>query len=294
MNPRRPAHSTIFDLSAYAPDLPNEDWERIRDFVIGAASDALPHLTYATASVVNGIAHHVDWCSNVAGYPLERGTLFRRDVIAYAVDNMPMTSPSTRGRRRSMMLRIGEQLGVIEALPPLPPLRAAEPSQPYSPAEIVELNAWAEYQSSAERRHSALALLALGLGAGLPTRDLCSVRACDVSISGTSVEVGGKRPRTVPIGDNWGPVLEEIADGSADPTARLFRPGARWHSNIVTVFVDRSGDTSTRPTTQRMRATWIVQRLTSGTPMHLLLHMAGVSSMDALVRYEKFLPLVTN
>lgn len=277
---------------AYTPDLPAEDWMRIQAFVIGVVNEILPHLSYAPASVINAIAHHVDWCANVAGYPLDRATLFRWDIIAYAVDNMPTTSPSTRGRRRSLMFRVGEHLGVIETPRRLPPLGAAPPSQPYSASEILELSAWAEYQNAAERRHSALALVALGLGAGLPTRDLCSVRASDISAFGRDVAVGGSHPRTVPIVEAWASVLAELAGTSADPTARLFRPSARWHTNIVTVFVDRSGDTPVRPTTQRMRATWIVERLTTGTPMHLLLQMAGVASMDALVRYEKFLPSV--
>ncbi|MFB4353181.1 hypothetical protein RAC69_08540 [Microbacterium sp. LS_15] len=277
---------------AYTPDLPACDWARIREFTVAVTNDVAPKVPYAFESVINAVAHHVDWCANIAGFPLDRDTLFRRDVIAYAVDNMPTSSPSTRGRRRSLMFRVGEQLGIIEALRPVPPLRAAEPSQPYSAAQILELSAWAEYQNSADRRHSALALIALGLGAGLPTRDLCAVRASDISTRGTSVQVGGGHPRTVPIGENWAPVLAELADSSTGRTARLFRPGARWHSNIVTVFVDRAGDAIVRPTTQRMRATWIVEQLTRGAPMHQLLHAAGVSSMDALVRYEKFLPSV--
>jgi hypothetical protein len=277
---------------AYSPDLPAADWSRIRSFTLGIAEEVAPAVPYPFESVINAVAHHVDWCSNIAGFPMERNALFRRDVIAYAVDNMPTSTPSTRGRRRSLMLRVGEHLGVIDAPPPLPPLRAAQPSQPYSPSEIIELRSWAEYQDASERRRSALALIALGLGAGLPTRDLCSIRSCDVAASGTAVVVSGKRPRTVPVNDAWSSVLAELSRAAADPAARLFRPQARWHDNIVTVFVDRSSGISVRPTTQRMRATWIVEQLATGTPMHLLLGAAGVASMDALVRYEKFLPSV--
>lgn len=279
--------------SAYTPDLPAGDWAKVREFTFAVAIDVAPRVPYPFESVMNAIAHHVDWCANIAGYPLEREAIFRRDVIAYAVDNMPTSSPSTRGRRRSLMLRVGEQLGVIDAPRPLPPLRAAPPSQPYSAAEIIDIRMWAEYQTTPERRHSALALIALGLGAGLPTRDLFSIRGCDVDRSGGDVVVaGGIHPRTVPVKEPWASVLAELRQASADSTTRMFRPRARWHDNIVTVFVNRSGGVSVRPTTQRMRATWIVERLATGTPMHLLLHAAGVSSMDSLVRYEKFLPSV--
>lgn len=234
------------DVEEYIPDLPTEDWLRVRLVVLETVREVAALLPYPLAAVMNAVAHHVAWCVNIAGYPLARDTLFRRDVIAYAVDNMPTSSPSTQGRRRSLMLRVGEQLGVIDAPRPLPPLRAAQPSQPYSGAEIVDLRMWAEYQNAPERRRSALALIALGLGAGLPTRDLCSIRGCDVEEAG--VVVGGKHPRTVPVSDPWAPVLAELARASSDPTTRLFRPRARWHDNIVTVFVNRSSGTSVRPT----------------------------------------------
>jgi integrase len=280
------------DVDRYTPDLPDDDWQRVESFVKNVVYDALPHVPYSPAAVTNAVARHVDWCVNVAGLPVERGALLRRDVIAYAVDLMPTSSPSTRGRQRALLLRVGEHLGTVESLPPLSTLSAASPSQPYTAEEVDELCAWAEYQSTSSRRASARALISLGLGAGLPTRDLCSIRARDVEGSGSRVHVSGARPRTVPVGPAWAPVLAQAAREVADPSATLFRPGTRWHANIVTVFVDRSSGISVHPTTQRMRATWIVEQLTVGTPMHQLLRAAGLKSMDALVRYEKFLPRV--
>lgn len=278
------------DVEEYTPDLPTEDWLRVRPVVVEIIREVADHLPYPLAAVTNAVAHHVDWCANVAGFPMAKESLFRRDVIAYAVDLMPTSSPSTRGRLRAILLRTGEQLGTMEALPPLTPLSASLPSAPYTPDEIEDLCGWAEFQSSAARQASARALIALGLGAGLPTRDLCSIRALDVGQGGEHVHVGGRNPRTVPVSPTWAPALDHVAQHASDSSATLFRPGTRWHPNIVTVFVERSSGLSTRPTTQRMRVTWIVGQLTRGTPMHLLLHAAGVKSMDALVRYEKFLP----
>ena len=280
------------NIDDYVPDLPEADWQRVKPFVLGVLHDVVPHLSYSHAAVTNAVARHVDWCANVAGFPQTTDALFRRDVIAYAVDLMPTSSPSTRGRQRALLLRVGEQLGTVQALLPLTPLSAAQPSQPYTPAEVDELCGWAEYQSSADRRSSACALVALGLGAGLPTRDLCTITALDITDAGRAVQVAGSRPRTITVEAPWASLLGQLAWEAADPSATLFRPGTRWHTNIVTVFVDRSSGLSVHPTTQRMRATWIVERLTTGTPMHQLLYAAGVTSMDALVRYEKFLPRV--
>ncbi|KQR49148.1 hypothetical protein ASF87_10155 [Microbacterium sp. Leaf161] len=278
------------DVDEYTPNLPTEDWLRVQQVVKDIVRDVAGILPYSLAAVTNAVAHHVDWCVNVAGFPMAKESLFRRDVIAYAVDLMPTSSPSTRGRQRAILLRTGETLGTVDALPPLTPLSAAQPSAPYTPAEVEDLCGWAEFQNSVARQSSARALLCLGLGAGLPTRDLCRIRAFDVGPGGEHVHVGGAQPRTVPVTPNWAPALNEIAQHTTDQSATLFRPGTRWHANIVTVFVERSSGLSVRPTTQRMRVTWIVEQLTRGTPMHTLLHAAGVKSMDALVRYEKFLP----
>ncbi|MPT14552.1 MAG: site-specific integrase [Microbacterium sp.] len=277
----------------YDPDLPAVDWAQVQPFVLAVVQEVTAGVPYPPAAIVNAVAHHVDWCVNVASLPLDRGALFRRDIIGYAVDKMPTTSPSTKGRRRSLLLRVAEQLGVELPPAPLTPLAAAQPSQPYRPDEVAELCGWAEYQATEARRVSALALISLGLGAGLPTRDLSAVRAMDVRDDGRVVTVRGTRPRSVPVGPVWASLLQEIRHEADFPEAVLFRPGARWHANIVTVFVDRSSGIAVRPTTQRMRATWIVEQLTVGVPMHKLLYRAGVTSMDALVRYEKYLPSVT-
>lgn len=94
------------DLVRYTPDLPEDDWAHIRTFVILAADDAIPRLTYAESSVVNAIAHHVDWCVNVAGYSMTRETIFRRDVIS-------ASSPRTVGTSTSGWMRSSTRRGPL-------------------------------------------------------------------------------------------------------------------------------------------------------------------------------------
>lgn len=282
----RPMRETTKDVSTYVPDLPSDDWLAIRDFVVLAAREAIPHLTYPEASVVNAIAHHVDWCVNVAGYTLTRETVFRRDVIGAAASVMPTTHSSSRGRRRSLMLRVGEVLGVIARAKPLSPLAAASPSAPYTTPEAYEVARWALSQRD-DRELSARALVALGLGTGLPSREICAVRAADILLGGAVVRVAD---RAVPALDEWQEELAEIAALAVNTEAHLFRPGIAWHKNMVTNFVATSMADGLQPTVQRMRSTWLVEHLTAGTPMQDLLAAAGLRSMDALVRYERFLP----
>lgn len=274
------------DRNDYTPVLPASDWELIRPFVLQVVAAVEPQLPYSMASLINAVTHHVDWCVNTAGLAPRREELFRRDVIGAAVAMMPTTQSSTRGRRRSILLRVGETLGVIPVAAPLPPLAAASPSAPYTANEVDEVFRWANIQSDKDAP-SSLALVTLGLGAGLPTRDLATVTAQNVSDGGARVHL---RDRMVPVLDDWADELAELAHRAPDKNATLFRPGVAWSKNVVTVFVARSFGSGLRPSTQRMRATWLVHHLSTGTPMQDLLHAAGLQSMDALVRYERFLP----
>lgn len=274
------------DPQAYEPDLPEDAWAEIRTFVLEVTADLSEKLTYSPASTMSAVARHVDWCVNVAGIPMTREALFRRDVIAAAVAVMDTTKSATKGRRRSLLLRAGETLGVIAVPPRLPPLAAASPATPYSDDEIDAAIRWAEVQGGINGR-SARALIALGFGAGLPSRDLVSVRAVDVHEGAMAVTLPD---RVVPVTEEWRADLMELATTTADASQSLFRPGVSWHKNVVKTFIDRSMSLTVHLTTQRMRATWLVDQLANGTPMQDLLAAAGLKSMDALVRYERFLP----
>ncbi len=281
--------ASMVSLDQYAPDLPEVDWERIRDSVLAIVTQVQESLPYPAAAVLNAVAHHVDWCVNVAGFDDDALTLFRRDVIGAGVAVMATERSSTMGRRRSILLRVGEALGSIPTVAPLPTLAAASPSAPYSPEEIAGLIRWADTQRD---RHgaSARALLALGLGAGLPTRDICAVRSGDVAPDGSWIQVAGDKTRTVPVAPDWTDELAELANDADNADATLFRPGVARSKNIVTVFVARAIGSERGPSSQRMRSTWLVRQLATGMPMQDLLAAAGLESMDALVRYERFLP----
>lgn len=276
-------------LATYMPDLPMTDWEMIQPFVAEVVAEAAPHLPYPAAAVMNAVAHHVDWCVLVAGVPMDREELFSRDIIGAAVAVMPTTQSSSRGRRRSLLFRVGEALGAIPVSAPLPPLAAATPTAPYTALEIEEISRWAWTQQGSYQR-SARALIALGLGAGLHRRDIVSIRPVDVAKGGEFITVRGDAPRTVPVSDAWMDELAGLAGTADDSEQTLFLPGSNWSKNMVTVFVFRSLGSALRPSTQRMRSTWLVDHLATGTPMQDLLAAAGLSSMNALVRYERYLP----
>ncbi|WP_157155909.1 hypothetical protein [Diaminobutyricimonas sp. LJ205] len=169
------------------------------------------------------------------------------------------------------------------------------PTAPYTEAEIASLYSWANTQTTPNRCRNALALLCLGLGAGLATRELLDVRTSDISLDGSSTRLSASvvvwrdRPRVVPIWSDWVRCLETVAT-ALEPDDWFFRPGrSSTTPGQVTDFLTRSRTTlDVRPT--RMRATWLVQHLAAGTPASDLLAISGLKHYSALDKSVQFLP----
>jgi integrase len=254
-------------------------------FAESAVSDVGRRLSYRRADLLAAVQHHARWGHVISGLPLEREFLFRRDVIAVAVQQLPMRSEASLGRRRAVLLRVAEELGVAERS--LPPLHGSEPSAPYTGLEVAELRLWAAVQRES-RRPDAWALLALGVGAGLAASEVCAVTARDVGEDGTRVHVVGPRERVVRVDEEWCVTLAELVAGA--DCGPLFVPGVRWYKNKIGDFVRMTQGDQIRPMPQRMRATWLVRRMSEGMPLQDLTYAAGIKSLGALARFERYLP----
>lgn len=253
-------------------------------FAALVVDDVSRRLSYRQENLLAAIQQHVRWAHVVSGLPLEREFLFRRDVIAVAVQQLPMKSDASLGRRRAILLRVAEALGVTERA--MPPLYGSEPSAPYADGEVAELRIWSAIQQES-RREPARILLALGIGAGLTASELCAVAASDISSDASWVEVSGTRPRVVHVEEEWRDPLLGALHITNGP---IFQSNVRWYPNKISDFVRTTRGDQLRPKPQRMRATWLVRRMTDGIPVQDLLYAAGVKSLDALARFERFLP----
>lgn len=110
---------------------------------------------------------------------------------------------------------------------------------------------------------------------------------------GTRVQVTGERTRTVQVLRAYEDALTTRATASA-PGAFLIRPQRKTNPrNFVTNLVDRSTKPEWGPQSQQMRATWLVEHMSTGTPVAVLLEAAGLQSLDALARYMRFVAPIT-
>jgi integrase len=172
----------------------------------------------------------------------------------------PGLSGVARRTLRTNLRFIGRRV-VPQLYPADLPLPREHAKEPYSPAEIAGYLALADAQPTPQRRMRAAGLICLGAGAGLIRADLRAVRGTDVICrsGGVIVQVGGARPRAVPVLARYhGRLLAAAASagtglvtGGTDPRRR----------NITTPLIRSlsGGAGLPRLDTSRLRATWLAE-----------------------------------
>lgn len=176
-------------------------------------------------------------------------------------------------------------------------LRSEEAIDPHTPQEVATLWVWAQGLRPATRRDRTVAVLALGLGCGLRSSELTTVTPESVTSDehGVHVTVTAHRgTRVVTCDQAWEHrLLNLVANTQAGhPLASPWRntpTNARVLQNSLA-----SGQHTNPPTAwfsaRSLRNTWLVARLTEGTPIPTLMTAAGVESIEALKAFLVFVP----
>ncbi|MHB1534182.1 MAG: hypothetical protein ACYC1D_06130 [Acidimicrobiales bacterium] len=135
-----------------------------------------------------------------------RPSVIERFVL---VAGAAMSGP-TRRTLRTNLRAVAARLDPAPSALPLPRERA---KSPYADAEIAAYLRLADSQPTESRRMRATALVCLGAGAGLVGADLRCVRGRDITrrSGGLVVDVGGRRPRVVPVLASYHDRLVEVA-----------------------------------------------------------------------------------
>lgn len=266
-------------------------WDQLEPAVTEAVTVAARTLGRPARSLYPPAAAFALWAWQTRGVPAQTMSMFRRRLVEEFVHlGMPDFSRSSRATYRSALLAIAD--AVTPAYEKTLPIPRSKPTAPYTQPEVAALRSWSLRQGSPSRRRDAMTLLALGLGAGLATRELLSVRGTDFEWrdGGLHVAVWESRPRLVPVLPGWtAPMI--AAFESEDRDRWLFRPGRQGVRGAqVTDFLHRGQQTDldVRPT--RMRTTWLLMHLTAGTSPRELLQIAGLENLAALDRIAGFLP----
>jgi integrase len=217
--------------------------------------------------------------------------LLDRDVIeAYVVVGCATLATSTKATYRSVLYRLAEVVGPRG--PRGVPLSGAPAARPYAEAERRALRAIALAQRDEQRRASAMAMLCLGVGAGLRPGELVALRGGEIVNNGDAVVVGvsGGHRRRVPVASRYARELWVIARrAGAGP---VFRPGParRDYKNFVGDFArDLVADPAApRLSMRRGRASFVCDHLAASTPLSVVLDIAGIAEVESLARYARW------
>jgi integrase len=207
---------------------------------------------------------------------------------AFVVVGLPGRAPWTKGTYRSALRRAagGGRPAVAT------PFSGSPAKAPYSAEETAELFAVAASQRAPWRRASALALLVLGLGAGLRPGELAAATGDDVRARGGRVRVQVGAGRVVPVLGAYAKTLAHQAN-QAGP-GYLFCPGGadRSYYNFVNNFCYhlQADPGAPRLCSRRARSSFICDHLAAGTPLRELLYISGISEVESLLRYARHVP----
>ncbi|WP_150307210.1 site-specific integrase [Planctomonas psychrotolerans] len=281
----------------YTPMIPAEHWTMISGFVRHTVREAAPLTAYSEKQLYPAAARLALWAWQTASLPLEADVVFSAPVIdRFSAEGLLQYTNAGRNTMRARLRRMADVLLGPDKDPDRHrPMGKSDPSAPYTQRDVSALRSWAASQGSEERRSSAGALLALGLGAGLAGKEIVGLRVADIEQDelGILVQVRGASARAVPVLRDWEQPLADRLSGAHNDTW-AFRNGQEGgNPNLITDFVSRSyGRVNLQA--RRMRATWLVHHIAAGTPLVPLLRAAGLQSPEALGRFMRFVPAETD
>ena len=267
-------------------------WDVIGEFVNDAVADTAARSGREVTALYPAAVAFVLWCWQSRGTPLKRQRIFRQDTVEEFIHlGMTRYARGSKATHRSTLSLMVEALNPAETVRARRAIPRSEPTKPYTASEIAALHSWAIAQGTPRRQSDALALLALGLGAGLATRELLGVRVADLDMRSDQIHVivWESRPRVVPLLAAWQRPLRRLQN-NLRATDWLFRPG-RIGANPgqITDFLLRARtELDVRPS--RMRTTWLLEHLLSGTPPQELLRISGLKNLAALDKIATFAP----
>ena len=285
-------------IAVYRPrDIPDDAWEVIGPFVRTAVTQCegkTPHKAQIMLGTAAGLAY---WCWKIAGIPLEDRYAFRHDIITSYTNHLfargEFTNATVATYRSTLMRMADVLMGSESTTYRLPALRTNKPVAPFDWEQQIALRSWAAGQATNGRRIGCTTLLAGALGAGLSATELLELTAADVrtDAEGVLLEVGGRRPRTVPVLAEWESTLADIASASWKPEQWIFLPSrTTCDVNQVHRLIRRSNDKPFPINAQRLRSTWIVTHLIAGVPVQAILDASGIETLSGLGRFLEFAP----
>ncbi|PFG48262.1 hypothetical protein ATK36_3341 [Amycolatopsis sulphurea] len=278
-------------VDTFVPRDAGPAWSRVAPAVRALVVQADPMVPYDAAELMSVLARLAVFCDG-HGITGSAGWLEPATVDWFLDVGCAHLSSHTRSTYRARLRRLAEAVRGVDGAKPIV-LSASDASRPYTVGEQAALWSWATGQPTEALRCGCRVLLALGLGCGLSADEVIAVRAGSIRVAGNGavlVETTGRRARLVVCRRRWETGLAGHADAAG--SGFVFRPNAVRAKNLVSNFLARAHRGATVPPVKvaRLRDTWIVEHLASGTPLPVLAAAAGLDGLSSLDRLLPHLP----
>jgi len=286
--PVRPEDSVSDAIARFSPaNVTAAQWNRIGPVVRASVERAAPTTVYGARTLMTTVTQLAIWADDL-GQPIEPYELFAPDVLdRFAQDGCAHLAAGTKLNYRRHLRAVGAAVLGPEHYPPRPlPLYRPDPLRPYSATEVTALQAWCRGLPTERFRDNASAIVALGLGAGLTSQEMCRLVGTDVTADadGVLVHVTGRTARRVPVIERWEATIlaRSVEVGSR---AFLFSERTKISRHQLPNFLERcpTGD-APQLNTLRLRITWMVRHLSMGTHLSVVADAAGVAASQ-IVKY---------
>jgi hypothetical protein len=277
-------------LEAYNPHKAEvrQSWDDIKAPVKTAVATYAPASTARATQVISavaGLAAH----RHTQGHSMADGDWLTRDAIDEYVASLPAT-PHTR-IIKTRLETVARATGALEENRPLVPLPRTPVATPYLPTDLATIRAHIGTRST---RDQLLAVMLLGLGAGLDGREIPDVTGNDIVVGdhcllvrAAGVRPSGRSRGGPPIRPARPPRLVPITHAVEAELAQLaIQAGdAPLAGDVIAAKRDLASIQSRWPKTLphieggRLRATWIARHLQRTVPVAAL-SAAGTGDAD--------------
>ena len=180
------------------------------------------------------------------------------------------------------------------------PLQAGEATDPHTLDEVATLWVWAQGLRPITRRDRVLGVLTLGFGCGPRASELGYITRESVTVDEDGVHVSivsDRGTRVVTCDRVWENRLAELA-ANAEPRRPLVSPWRTEPTHPRALQQSLATTQHAHPpiawfSARSLRNTWLVARLTEGTPVPTLMDAAGLESIEALKAFLVYVPEAT-
>lgn len=296
------SEDVLNEVLAYEPtSIPAEQWAGLRAFCLGL----LPYLTPVSAEAfrkqMQALLKFLTWAQRY-GYPLDVDVLFTKDMVESWRDIAH--KEVARGESTMTGRTVGDYVWRLHGIGPLlnpdggwPARRSdlegrssAHLRGPYTDEELALFDDAIATMRPGASRDRAQAFMTMGLGFGPQPGEYRVLRTSHIRVIDglVWVAVPGERSRLVPVAEPHGDELLRMR--AIDPDAPMANIAKGKNALMRAARSTRLGAKVPTLSPQRLRTTWMVDRLRAGVDPRLMFEWSGLNSMENLPDLVSYLP----